>query len=61
MVNQEPTVLHAGVEEFNKYFDELPSKAKAKYKDKVNDLVECKIWINGTAAIVAKFSGGTMY
>ncbi|KIO13866.1 hypothetical protein M404DRAFT_18136 [Pisolithus tinctorius Marx 270] len=27
------------LEEFNKYFDELPSEAKAKYKDEANDLV----------------------
>ncbi|KAI5998485.1 hypothetical protein F5J12DRAFT_784835 [Pisolithus orientalis] len=45
------------LEEFNKYFDELPSEVKAKYKDEANDLVECKIWIHRMAAVVAKFSG----
>ncbi|KAI6153029.1 hypothetical protein BKA82DRAFT_10045 [Pisolithus tinctorius] len=49
--------VSGSLKEFNKYFDELPSEAKAKYKDEVNDLVECKVWINGMAAIVAKFSG----
>ncbi|KAI6028165.1 hypothetical protein EDC04DRAFT_2899120 [Pisolithus marmoratus] len=49
------------LDEFNSYFEALSPGARVKYKDKAKDLVACRIWINGTANVIAKFSSLPTY
>lgn len=53
--------IGGSLEEFNSYFEALSAEAKARYRDEVKELVHGGVWTNGTADVIAKFSGLPMH
>ncbi|KAI6009560.1 hypothetical protein F5J12DRAFT_782067 [Pisolithus orientalis] len=48
-------------EEFNTYYNQLPTETKEKYKEEYRKLVDTGVWTNSTTETIVKFSGSTMY